>query len=125
MKDENLGEITWGYGMWFLHESIHTWSGSKYYNSNAAFTFADPPASRALSTPGVVEAKVNKFREEMDKPQRQQYGWDGAEANATMNWSFRGATTAIKSSVKMAEETSEEIREDAMTKFLHSINKKK
>ncbi len=101
MKDAGLNEKAWGYGMWFLHESQHTWSGTKYFNPKATATLSDPTAVDALSTPGVVEGNVNKFREQLKMPQRMSYGWNGTPENATMQWKYKGKTYSVQSGTSM------------------------
>lgn len=69
-----MKELIFGYGMTFLHESLHTETGTFIMNPIARTAFGDP----SPSTPNALVATVtivNEFRNEFGLPERSPYFW--------------------------------------------------
>ncbi len=72
LEEKGLNSLSYGYGMTFLHESLHTYAGAKQYGESELLH--DPnPFGEGTSIAGPVEEKVNVFRQELRLPQRLQY----------------------------------------------------
>jgi len=90
-----LSELTFGYGMSFLHETVHTAIGTKIFNPTATSTINDNISNTYPAGPTV--SKVNEFRNELGLAERTQYAWTTPSANkaATNNWSKNGNVITI------------------------------
>ncbi len=80
-----IGDLTFGYGMSFLHESVHTATGTKILNPAATTTINDNQSSTYPA--GQTVSTVNGFRNELRLYERSQYNWNQIGSNpATMGW---------------------------------------
>ncbi|WP_218150427.1 DUF6443 domain-containing protein [Chitinophaga arvensicola] len=104
MENEGLNGLAWGFGMWFMHESMHTTVGVRYFDPKATTTVEDPNGVSGLSNPGIIEERINKYRAQLNLPQRDAYAWDGDPGNATMKWHYRNKKYNIMDIPMSAEE---------------------
>ena len=95
-KDAGIGELTFGYGMSFLHETLHTANGTFSINPKATKAIQDQVTSSNPRGPTVDQ--VNIFRNELGLYERSQYKWRTSQAGTpgVMNWSKGGNTITIR-----------------------------
>lgn len=96
MQSAGLGELAFGYGMSFLHESMHTATGTLVMNPSATTAIGDPPPTTP-NAQGPTVTNVNVFRNELGLPERSHYFWQQTSSTApkTMKWSQGGTTTTV------------------------------
>jgi RHS repeat-associated protein len=94
-NNAGLGELTFGYGMSFLHETVHTAIGTKIINPTATSTIKDNVSTTYPAGPTV--AKVNEFRNELGLPERAQYYWTTPSLSVapTMTWNKAGTPVTM------------------------------
>jgi RHS repeat-associated protein len=96
MQSAGLGELTFGYGMSFLHESMHTATGTFVMNPSATTAIGDPSPTTP-NAQGPTVTNVNVFRNELGLPERSHYFWQQTSTTApkTMRWNQGGKTTTV------------------------------
>ncbi len=85
LEKNNVDRRAVNVGMVFLHESLHTNTGAKYFNSNAdkkaktiTGIFPDPVGDKTATESGATVDRMNKFRNEIGAPIRYIYGEYGS-----------------------------------------------
>ncbi len=63
-KNGGVEELSFGYGMSFLHESLHTATGTFALNPNVTQVIGDPPKTTPSATVPTVDM-LNGFRSEL------------------------------------------------------------
>jgi hypothetical protein len=107
MKKAGFGELVWGFGFWFIHETLHTKSGTSFYDKDFKKTLDDrepigDDGKDMTVKPGSVETKVNQMREELGLGTRVGYAWydhgQGDKKSYYIQWKKPGETeaTAVK-----------------------------
>src|SRR5690606_2063494 len=96
MQRAGLGELTFGYGMSFLHESLHTATGTVVMNPSATTAFGDPPPTTPDAR-GPTVTNVNVFRNELGLAERSHYFWQQTSTTdpITMRWNLGRKTTIV------------------------------
>lgn len=109
MKKAGLGELTYGYGFSFLHETLHTLSGTSFYFKNPRNTLKDPdPFRPKRDEAGSVENIVNKYRKEMNLAQRLDYFTWTTTKGEVQNWrNIDGKTVTVLKQTMPDEEKSQ------------------
>lgn len=109
MRNAGLGELTYGYGFTFLHESLHTLSGAKKLNPFATDRLRDPdPFTPTRNVSGDVEKHINRFRSQMNLAQRLDYFTWPTTNGVEQNWKdISGKTIAVIKQTMSNEEAKE------------------
>jgi RHS repeat-associated protein len=105
LEDAGQNGMAYGFGFSFLHESLHTWSGTFAMDPNATMNMQDPANVQAnwlKNSP--VEENLNEFRNELGLPERQQYFWQPQRTGATMEWMKDGKTITVTKTTMSEDE---------------------
>jgi hypothetical protein len=116
VSNAGLDSRTFSYGFSFLHESLHTATGTKVVNPNATEAYADAPKSDAgvTTNPGSVEKILNQYRKQLGTSwgQRVDYWWlsECSTCPKSMYWSKGGQTIGV-TEAKMPDGQKQKARE--------------
>lgn len=111
MEKAGLGRLTYGYGFSFLHESLHTVSGTEYYFKGARETLKDPNLFYSKrNQAGDVEDIVNLYRQQMNIAQRLDYFTWTTLQGETQNWQSTSGNIITILKQTMPESEREKLR---------------
>ncbi|MCF6168393.1 RHS repeat-associated core domain-containing protein [Lutibacter sp.] len=121
-KNGGVKELSFGYSMSFLHESLHTATGALAYDptATAATDIGDPPNTTPNAT-GPTVNKVNWFRTQLGLSTRSNYFWQQTSTTspATMQWNVGGSNVnIIKTTMPAADQAT---RRKATNGFVNFI----
>ena len=87
-----INEKSYGFGMSFLHETLHTRTGTFVLNPNAKDVYRHPARGSAnYFGIGSTVTKINEFRTELEYATRQQYRWQMNPRNGTITMQWKSS----------------------------------
>ncbi len=121
VKNGGIQELTFGFGMSFLHETLHTATGTLAIKPSATTAIVDPPNTNPNATGPTVD-KINEFRIELGLPVRLHYFWQQTSVSSSekMKWKIGKKTKSItKIQMSLTDQSS---RRESIKKLINLIN---